>query len=68
MPIYDFDSMADRSLDHARKWDPVIIKQKFPKAGDDYIPMWIADMDFAAAPAIRTRLAEVAQNLSLIHI
>lgn len=62
MPIYDFDSMADRSLDHARKWDPVIIKQKFPKAGDDYIPMWIADMDFAAAPAIRTRLAEVAQN------
>lgn len=62
MPAYDFDSMADRSLDHARKWDPTIIKQKFPKAKDGYIPMWIADMDFAAAPAIRKRLAEVAEN------
>lgn len=59
---FDFDVMANRALDHARKWDPVIIKQKFPQAADDYIPMWIADMDFPAAPAVRRALAEVAEN------
>lgn len=59
---YDFDVMADRTLDHARKWDPAIIKQKYPQAKDDFIPMWIADMDFPAAPAIRRALVEVAEN------
>lgn len=59
---FDFDIMADRSLDHARKWDREIIKQKFPYAKEDYIPMWIADMDFPAAPAVRKALVEVAEN------
>ncbi len=59
---FDFDHMADRKLDHARKWDAQIIRQKFPGTPDDFIPMWIADMDFAAAPAIREALTSVAQN------
>ena len=59
---FDFDVMADRSLDHARKWDREIIQQKFPYAKEDYIPMWIADMDFPAAPAVRKALVEVAEN------
>lgn len=59
---FNFDVMADRTLDHARKWDPAIIKQKYPHARADSIPMWIADMDFPAAPAIRRALVEVADN------
>ena len=27
---FDFDVMADRSVDHARKWDAQIIEQKYP--------------------------------------
>lgn len=59
---FNFDVMADRTLDHARKWDPAIIKQKYPHAQKDSIPMWIADMDFPAAPTIRRVLVEVADN------
>lgn len=59
---FDFDHMADRSIDHARKWDAKIIQQKFPGTPQDFIPMWIADMDFPAAPAIRRKLVRVAEN------
>lgn len=59
---FNFDTMADRTLDHARKWDSTIIKQKYPHARKDFIPMWIADMDFPAAPAIRRALVKVADN------
>lgn len=59
---YDFDQMADRGLDHARKWDAQIIQQKFPGTPKDFIPMWIADMDFPAAPAVRQALTRIAEN------
>lgn len=59
---FDFDVMADRSVDHARKWDAQIIEQKFPGTPRDFIPMWIADMDFPAAPCVREALTRVAAN------
>jgi cystathionine beta-lyase len=45
---FDFDTVIDRSASDSRKW------RKY--AGRDVIPLWIADMDFAAAPAIRDAL------------
>ena len=59
---FDFDVMADRSVDHARKWDAQIIEQKYPGTPRDFIPMWIADMDFPAAPCVREALTRVAAN------
>ena len=59
---YDFDVMADRSIDHARKWDPELIAKKFPGARKDFIPMWIADMDFPTSPAIRKALVQLSDN------
>ncbi|MCI1890824.1 MAG: aminotransferase class I/II-fold pyridoxal phosphate-dependent enzyme [Schleiferilactobacillus harbinensis] len=59
---YDFDDLADRSIDNARKWDPGIVHHKFPHVRADFIPLWIADMDFKAAPEIRSALAQMAQN------
>lgn len=59
---YDFDTLADRSIDHARKWDASIVQQKFPHVRKDFIPLWIADMDFQAAPEIRAALAKMATN------
>lgn len=42
--MYDFDEKVDRYTGHSRKWG------KYPN--QDIIPMWIADMDFKAAPQI----------------
>ncbi|HSD36871.1 MAG TPA: PatB family C-S lyase [Rhodocyclaceae bacterium] len=44
MSHYDFDTPPDRRLSHSVKWSRV--------ADRDVIPMWVADMDFAAPPAV----------------
>src|SRR5947209_1582068 len=41
---FDFDTPPDRAGTDSQKW------QKY--AGRDILPMWVADMDFRAAPAI----------------
>ncbi|GEO64557.1 MalY/PatB family protein [Companilactobacillus nantensis] len=62
MKKYDFDTLANRQIDNARKWDQSIVKAKFPNVRKDFIPLWIADMDFQAAPEIRTALSEMSIN------
>ncbi|MDB5815516.1 MAG: putative aminotransferase [Rhodocyclales bacterium] len=52
MPAYDFDTPPDRRNSHSVKWQRV--------AGRDVLPMWVADMDFAAPPAV---LAAMRQEL-----
>lgn len=47
---FDFDKKIIRRGTQSMKWDV--------PDGDDVIPMWVADMDFQAAPAIRKALAE----------
>jgi cystathionine beta-lyase len=48
---FDLDQLFDRAHSGSKKWD------QYP---DDVLPMWVADMDFAMAPAViealRTRL------------
>ena len=44
--MYDFDEVPDRVSEKARKWDKKIIEDHFGKVPDNFIPMWIADMDF----------------------
>lgn len=62
MTKYDFDTLTDRKIDSARKWDDTIVHQKFPNVRKDFIPLWIADMDFKAAPEIRKALSTMAEN------
>jgi len=50
MMKYDFDETIDRSGTHSFKYDAG--KQIDPYLPDDYIPLWVADMDFACAPQI----------------
>jgi cystathionine beta-lyase len=45
---FDFDTVVDRASSDSRKW------HKY--AGTDTLPLWIADMDFAVAPAITAAL------------
>lgn len=52
MTRFDFDSITPRKGTNCVKWDaeaPV-------RPGKDVIPMWVADMDFQAAPFIREAL------------
>ena len=40
---FDFDSVTDRRGTGSEKWN----------VGDGELPMWVADMDFPTAPAVR---------------
>lgn len=44
--LYQFDTFIDRRGTDSLKWD----------VNTDELPMWVADMDFATAPEIRTAL------------
>lgn len=48
MMHYDFDKVIDRKGSNSYKWDSADKK--------DVIPLWVADMDFPTAPAIREAL------------
>lgn len=53
MPQFDFDNITDRRGSQSYKWD---ITQ------DGVIPMWVADMDFPAAPAIQRALRKRVEH------
>ncbi len=46
MSTFDFDTLIDRSNTSSLKWD----------VAEGELPMWVADMDFEAAPCIREAL------------
>lgn len=46
--MYNFDQITERKGTHCVKWD--VADKAF--RGTDLLPMWIADMDFPAAPGI----------------
>ena len=53
--MYDFDELIDRQGTNSVKYG--VGKMMYPGLPEGFIPMWIADMDFACP-----------QPLSLIHI
>jgi len=53
-PIFDFDRVIDRRNGDSLKWNKYV--------GRDVLPLWVADMDFAAPPAVVAALeARIAQ-------
>jgi cysteine-S-conjugate beta-lyase len=54
--MFDFDRIIERRGTHATKWD-MIAKLSGIEAADA-IPMWVADMDFAAPPGVTAALTE----------
>ena len=48
--MFDFDRVIDRRGTHASKWDMMAKLSGITAA--DGIPMWVADMDFAAPPGV----------------
>ncbi|MGQ9686446.1 MAG: MalY/PatB family protein, partial [Thiobacillaceae bacterium] len=55
---YDFDTPIDRSGTHSVKY--ALRRAKFGR--DDVLPLWVADMDFAAPDCVRTALAARAAH------
>ncbi len=58
--MFDFDRVIDRHNTHASKWDNMARLSGITAA--DAIPMWVADMDFAAPPGVSAALAEEVQR------
>jgi len=55
--MFDFDEIIDRRGTHCLKWDGMASRCGVTEA--DGIPMWVADMDFRAPPAVTEALEEV---------
>jgi cystathionine beta-lyase len=58
---HDFDEPRSLSGIHASAWEGrkgVYRHGQLPDNFDDVIPMWVADMDYSAAPPIRAALAQ----------
>lgn len=52
----------DRIAEKCRKWDIELIRSKFGDVPDDFIPCWIADMDFKAPKPIEDNFTKVIQR------
>ena len=53
--MFDFDRVIERRGTHASKWDNMARLSGIE--APDAIPMWVADMDFAAPPGVTAALA-----------
>ena len=53
--MFDFDRVIERRGTHASKWDNIAKLSGI--AAPDAIPMWVADMDFAAPPGVTEALS-----------
>jgi cystathionine beta-lyase len=53
--MFDFNRVIERRGTHASKWD--YIERLSGIKSPDAIPMWVADMDFAAPPGVTEALA-----------
>lgn len=60
--MYNFDYKPDRVSEKCRKWDLNIIKDKFGDVSEDFIPMWIADMDFKIPSQIEDRFIDAVKR------
>lgn len=65
--MYDFDNLPNRKVDKGRKWDASLLRARFPGLPEDYIPMWIADMDYHTAPEIIESLQELLVSGTLSY-
>jgi len=52
----NFDELIERRGTNCVKWDEEVHSQAGTAPREDIIPLWVADMDFQAAPAIREAL------------
>ncbi len=57
---FDFDRVIDQHNTHSLKWDAM--ESRLGLDHPDMLPMWVADMDFAAPPAVAEMLHLMADR------
>ena len=57
--MFDFDEVIDRRGTHSQKWDGM---GRYGVPADTGIPLWVADMDFRAAPPINAALQRMVDH------
>ncbi|AYN27777.1 putative C-S lyase [Buttiauxella sp. 3AFRM03] len=60
--MFDFDKIIERKNDKCRKWDHRFVCSRFGEVPEDFIPLWIADMDFSAPPAVIEGFQRIVQH------
>jgi cystathionine beta-lyase len=60
--IYRFDERIDRSGTNSVKWDPAIYSKFLGAGGEDFLPLWVADMDFKVPQVVIDRLIKRAKH------
>ena len=56
--MYNFDEIVERRGTNCEKWDG--LKELYGR--DDLLPLWVADMDFSAPPAISSALEKRGEH------
>ena len=62
---YNFDEVTERRGTGCVKWDtehPIVNSQALMANGKEMIPLWVADMDFKAAPAIQEAIRKRVEH------
>lgn len=59
---FDFDSVVDRTQSNSIKWGAPQATLSLEQAAVNPLPMWIADMDFKAPPAVIDALHEAVSH------
>ena len=62
---YNFDEVTERRGIGCVKWDtehPIVNSQALMANGKEMIPLWVADMDFKAAPAIQEAIRKRVEH------
>ncbi|MGL4912968.1 MAG: MalY/PatB family protein [Romboutsia sp.] len=60
--MYKFDYKPDRVNEKCRKWDLNIIRDKFGDVSENFIPMWIADMDFKIPTEVEEKFMDAIKR------
>ena len=65
---FNFDQLADRKSDNSKKWDREFNEGYFGKLPDEYISMWIADLDYEITPIIHKKIEEIVDKKTYGYI
>lgn len=65
---FNFDQLADRKSDNSKKWDREFNEGYFGKLPDEYISMWIADLDYEVTPIIHKKIEEIVDKKTYGYI
>lgn len=58
--MYNFDEIVDRKKSYSLRWDG--IEERYGINDNELLPLWVADMEFKAAPAITESILERARH------